>query len=105
MASAVLSYQPRAVKLASSKASCRSTVAGAAGVAVVDAVATFDSPPNTAFRLGVPLKATSWTSYCFAGVSPRIVQDFVLSMAEPSGATHVPRATVRAEPQAIGLRA
>ena len=77
------------------------------GVAlIVDAVATFDSEPNTALRLNVPLNGTSWTSYFVARVRPRMVHVWVLPVDPPaSGVAQVPRATLVAEPQPIGLTA
>src|SRR5688572_22847692 len=66
---AVLSYQPRDARLASSKFSWNSNVPPAAGgggggggafSSPVEATATFDSPPRTAPASSAPRNASTW---------------------------------------------
>ena len=63
------------------------------------ACAMFESPPNTAFTLSVPRKATSWKPYVVPGWSPKTVHVRSAPIALPaSGVAHVPRVTLGSDP-------
>jgi hypothetical protein len=65
-------------------------------------LATFESPPNTAFTPRVPRYATSWNWYPVAAASPSTVHVRLAPMAVPAtGVAHVPLVTLAADPQEI----